>query len=244
MQAILDQSHAAEDRGTRKNNPGQTHQRLPVTEPERGSMIRRCPVVFAQADNEHLRQSAANWLGKGGVRLDSVDDDDPVRPRSLATPQNLPAVLRLAKRLDLHRGADRHAHRRLRHAVTSQHRHLSLRRRAAVTAHRRDDERLRPGLLQLTNDGGDGLGQVGNPPTADANANPHARLQLPANRLESVGHRGGDVYRLRGVEPLPHTEHLGKFIGHRLEPSKGIAWPSASFFLPPPLGQARLRATV
>ena len=152
VQRVFNQCHAAKNRRLGKNHSGQILQRLLVAQCQRACVIRRCPRVLAKANHQHLGQAASHHPVEISVRLHPVDHKYTVRSDRLAAPENLAACCRLPQRRDLHRWPDRHPHRLLRHPVSGQQLQLPLRCGAPVAPHRGDDERLRPGFFQLSDD--------------------------------------------------------------------------------------------
>ena len=99
------------------------------------------PLALAQADGEHLQQAALVPAGERGVRLDPVEQDDPVGLEGVPVEVDRQAEAVGAEDGRFHLGPDRAAERRLGDAELGEQRPLPFGRPAAVAAHRRDDER-------------------------------------------------------------------------------------------------------
>ena len=128
-----------------------------------------------------------------------------------------------------HVGLDRHAERLFADAVLREQFALAFRRRAAVTAHRRDDERLRAKVAQACRAWPARWSQVGDAAAADADRHAHAAPQ-PARQPGAeplLAHLGGNIGDdgLRGnltnqrqggssIDPSPK----GEMAARRLEP--------------------------
>src|SRR5262249_7655126 len=107
------------------------------------AVVLRRPLALAQADHQHLEDAALEAAAKIGVRLDARDGHHRVGFEGVFVP---PDRLAPAVAADLPTGHVRfhgHAEVVLADAVLGEQLPLPFTRRAAVAAHRGDDERLR-----------------------------------------------------------------------------------------------------
>ena len=107
-------------------------------------MKRRGRRRFAHADDHHLREAALHRPGEAGVQLDAIEHEHAGRFVGDAVHPHV-AGRNGAELHDVHRRADRHAHRLFGDAERFDHRPLAFGRAAVVRAHRGEQER--PGAV-------------------------------------------------------------------------------------------------
>src|SRR5215211_3002187 len=132
--------------------------------------------VLAQPDRGHLQETALCRPAKVSVRLDPVDDHDPVGLRGVAVHVHRYPTLRPPYLGDLHGGEDLSLAELLRDTQRLQHLHLPLGRRPAVAPHRRHDERIGTLLLQRTHQRPQDDVYLRNTAAAGRKRNPHSAL--------------------------------------------------------------------
>ena len=141
--------------------------------------------------------------------LDSVDRNDDVGFRGCdAVEVYRDVAFHLAQEHRFHGRADRSAHRLLRDPELPEELLLPFRRRAAVAAHRRDDERLGPHAAQLGHGCSHHFRDAVDAPAADGERNPGAfrnRFGYKGS-LQRLGHRLRHVADLFRVEGLAHWQ--------------------------------------
>jgi len=137
---------------------------------------------FPESDGHHLNQPALDLAGKIGMPFDAAHQHHAVALVGQLVHERFDPVGGLAERDHLELADHRTAHRGLRDPVMGQHVRLALRRRRAVAAHRREDERLHAGLLPVphhaVHDGRD----VGNAAAANADGDACSRFELRRER--------------------------------------------------------------
>src|SRR5438105_1138953 len=96
--------------------------------------------MLAQADHDHLEQTALNGTVIAGVRLDPANDADVIGLGSMLVENNREALARAAKGDNIHARLDRDADIAFGDAVALDDLALTGRGAAAVAAHRGDKE--------------------------------------------------------------------------------------------------------
>ena len=105
-------------------------------------------VALAQADDQHLEDARLVGPAEVGVRLDPVEQDDPVGRVGVPVEVDRQADGVGPEDHGVHLGPDLDAHRLGGDPVAGQQLALAFGRRAAVAPHRGDDEGLEAHLLQ------------------------------------------------------------------------------------------------
>ena len=108
------------------------------------------PFPLAQADHQHLEHARLVRRVEVGVRLDPVGQNDAVGLVGVLVEIDRQADRVGAQNDRIHVGLDGDAHRLGRHAVAGQKLALALGGRAAVAAHRGDDEWLVTHLVSVS----------------------------------------------------------------------------------------------
>jgi len=163
-------------------------------------------LVFAQADRAHLRQTALQRAFEVGVRLHPVQQEHAVGlPAGLAD-KRLDTLGSRAEAACVHRVADRDTEVLGGDPVVREQIALPFGGRAAVAAHRRDDERLVSPRLELGDRRPRDRGDVRDPAAAEGDADLGAGGQRPRGKDLSHGgaRRRCDVGHDRSGEPDGH----------------------------------------
>ena len=146
---------------------------------------------------------------EGRVRLDAVDDHDPVAAKRLFVQENGGSVVELANLHGFHGRDDGHAHGLFGDPEIGQDFSLPFRRGPAVASHGGDDEGARSQALQLLDDSERDPVDGVDPPAADGDGDPALRadpLHLPVVPEESLD-LAADVCDLRFGEFLADRDH-------------------------------------
>ncbi len=153
------------------------------------------PLTLAQADRQHLEQAALVTARERGVRLDPVEEDDPVGGQGVGVEVDRQAEAVPPEDDRRHLGPDRAADRSFGDAQFGQERPLAGLGPAAVAPHRRHDERAVAQFEQRPHRrAGDG-GDPGDPAAPDGQGHrapgrhPVAKSGSPDRR----GHGARDV---------------------------------------------------
>ncbi len=148
-------------------------------------MIVRRANPLAQADHHHFQKPAAERVAAEiGVRLDAVHHHDAIRAPRLRAEENIQPFGRGADPLNIHRGVDRHIEVLLGEAVLGQDLLLTLRRRAAVTAHRRHKKRLRAGAPEDVQDRRDDALEIADAAAANRDGKTRPGFDTASKRVE------------------------------------------------------------
>src|ERR1700752_5093496 len=102
--------------------------------------------LLAEANHQHFLDAATQRSTKVSMRLDPVEDYDPIGGKGRNTEHHVEAVERRADLSHLHAGIDRDAHAFGGNTVARQHFDLAGSRGAAVAAHGGNDEGARARL--------------------------------------------------------------------------------------------------
>ena len=145
---------------------------------EPGAVARLGTDLLAEADGHHFHDAALKGPAERRVRLDAAVDDDAVRLGRVFVDEHVHAVGVDTDLLDLHGREDRAADGLLRHAVAGEHGALTLGGRAAVTAHCRNDERVRAAALDEVRDRFRDDRDIGHTARADRDGDAHAGTDL------------------------------------------------------------------
>ena len=207
---VLQQRHAEEDVGVADDAAAEKLHHLRHILKAAG-MAEFSALLLGQANGEHLHQARLIGAAEGGVRLDAVADDDAVGlGRVLVDLHRIAVVRGAADHLRFHRAAHRAAHVFRSDAVARQHLALPFGERAAVTAHRRHDERFRAHLLDKIDDALDDGRVIADAAAARADGDAHARTDEAADLLlmELFVRYRRHVLDRRIVKLLTHAHHL------------------------------------
>src|SRR5450755_3098352 len=172
--------------------------------------------LLAETDHQHFLDAAAQRASKVSVRLDPVEDYDPIGSKRGKTEDDVEAVKSSADLSHLHARFDGDAHAFGGNSVARQHLDLTRRGGSAVAAHGGHDEGTRACLDKDTQGGLHNLLEVGDAAAANAKSDFHARLDLfpqPGLR-ELIFEKAGKIQFFRGWKALFHLQHLGKVIGY------------------------------
>src|SRR5882757_3197073 len=90
--------------------------------------------LLAEANHQHLLDAAAQGATKVSVRLDPVEDSDPIGRKRRNTEYDIEAIKRRADLSHLHAGFDGNTHAFGGHPVAGQHLDLAGRSGSAVAA--------------------------------------------------------------------------------------------------------------
>jgi hypothetical protein len=163
--------------------------------------------LFAEPDRADLGQPALDAAAEIGVRLDPIHQQDVVGLESRRAHVDR-HVVDGADLLHLHARDDRHADGLARDPVADEHVALALGRRASVTAHGRQDERVAAGLTNGLAAGAQDGRHVGDPAAARGDRDAIVERDAVQDRLELGSDARGDVFDgdlgdlLGAVDPL------------------------------------------
>ena len=124
---------------------------------------------FAHADDRHFRETALHGPGEARVKLDAIEQQHAGRFVGVAIHPDV-AGGDGADFDDVHRGADRHAHRFFGQAERFDHRALAFGGAAVVRAHRGEEERFRAVFAEPIAAGARDFGDVRDTPAAGGDA--------------------------------------------------------------------------
>ena len=211
-------------------------------------------LLLAHADRDHLADAALDFAAEAGMGLDAVDDDDAVGFVGVLVKVDGTSVPGRAQLDDFHRGLDRAAHGLLGDTQSGEHVLLPFGGRAAVTAHRGEDEGRSAACFDLIDKRLDDERIVGDAAAACGDGNAHAgldsveelaALQLGEELAGRVGDHGpGEVLTdfdetrdLNGIERLidkRHSNHssIGKFV--KIRTAFGYYFRTLAYVCPEP----------
>ena len=215
---VLDERDAERDRGVRQRVRGDRGDEL-VEDVEPLAMEQVGAALLAEADRDHLRETALDRAVEVRVHLHAVDRDDRVRAiERRPVEEDRHARPHLAEIDGVHARADLAAHRLGRDPVAGEDGELALGGRSAVAAHGRDDEHRRAGLREPRHERADDLVDPVDPAAADGERHAGPGPDPPEHWLERRANSGPDVGDLGRVEPLaqerPPRERPGQRGGH------------------------------
>ena len=167
-------------------------------------------MAFAEADDAHFQEAAAEGAEEIGVRLDAVDEQDAIGGEGVGAAMDRHAILGRTDLARLQRSKNRHAHRRLGDVVAGQDLALALGRRSAVAAHGWDDERLRTCAAKFREYRLHDFSEVCDPATPHAHRDARSRLDLRAQLGELSRNRRRNIHGRCGREILPQAEDAGE----------------------------------
>ena len=171
---------------------------------------RRRAGAFAEADDRHLQQPAADVAGEIRVRFHAVEEHDAVgRERFDGAPHRL-AVGRHADLFHLERSLDRRAHGFLGEIVARENYPLALGRGAAVAAHRGKNKRLRPRRAQQRQHLRDDRFEIRDAATANPDGDPRTGSKLRAKFGKLRRERRPQIERRCAREILPDADEAWK----------------------------------
>ena len=166
------------------------------------------PRLLAQPDRKHLGQPAFVRRAERSMRLDPVEQDNPIGGIGMAVHPHRHAVVEHADLIGLHRRADFATEALFGHAQFRQQRGLPLCGGAAVAAHGGHDKGMRPARADLGHDGGQQFRQLRQPAAACGDGDGHARLDLArAIGLHRLCHGGARVVDLGCGKGLTAKRH-------------------------------------
>ena len=175
------------------------------------SVVDLRPFVFAKPDEHHLHQPAFDGAGEPSVCLNASRDEDVVGFVGMPIKVDRKPFGRFGNDHRFHAGSDLTAAKLGRDLVTPQNLELAFGRTATVTAHRGDDERLRPQLPQVLDQRFENQRNVADPTTARSDGHrftgPDSLVELQPfqrglRRLNNVGNN-------RSVEMLVDAKESG-----------------------------------
>ena len=148
---ILKYGYAAEDGNIVESYPGKFPDRSFVADMSGSPVCIGSADLLAESDRQHLLDSTAQRATEVGMRLDTIDDHNPIRSKRGSTEDDLPPAWSRADLLHLHIGINRNAEAFRGDPILGKDFRLAFRRGPTMTAHRRYDKRLRTRCHQHAN---------------------------------------------------------------------------------------------
>src|SRR5215469_10752548 len=173
--------------------------------------------LLAETDGQHLLDSTAQRAMKIGVRLDAIDDHNPIGSKRGSTEDDLPPARSRADLLHLHVGIDRDTEAFRSNPVFGEDLCLALRRGPTMTAHRRYHKRLRTRSNQHADCSFHNFFEICDATAANPNGNPHSGRYSAVQCLlvEFLAKDPVEIEPGRSRISLPDLDHFRHGVTHR-----------------------------